>query len=310
MTDWLRRGAAAFSLAGNRGDLWPAGTLAWVVYLGWLPLLLVLAPPNGDALEYFGVSLITSGSYPANVIALAVAAVAAFVLLCLLAAVSEIALWAAMRRTPRIASSRTSASGLAIVLLATVPGLGAAALLAAGIIAEAPAAFTSPDVGTPVLLRLASALLPFLGVAVVALLVGQLFGGLALRHAIREAGHGTAGAIGAALRRISRDPWGPLGVTLVGGIKDLVVLGGSYGLLRVLWAPIEQGLGAGLLNGPATLLLLVGFVATWIALLLVGGALHVAISAWWLSETAGARLPAADRLASEPQPGPLGGHRT
>ncbi|HSM38532.1 MAG TPA: hypothetical protein VK838_04300 [Candidatus Limnocylindrales bacterium] len=310
MTGWLRRGAAAASLAGNRGDLWPPGTLAWLVYLGWLPILLVVAPPSGDDLEYIGVSLITSGSYPANVIALSVAAVAGFLLLCLLAAVGETALFAALRRAPGLATSQTGLSALAVVLLATVPVLIALAALVSGIIAAAPAAFTSPDVDTPVLLRLATALTPYLVGLLIALLVGQLFGGLALRVAIREAGRGTADAIRQALRRIVRDPWGPLGVTVVALVKDLLLFAASYGLLRVLWTPIQAGLGAGPLASPTTLLLLVGLVVTWLALLLIGGALHVAISAWWLAELSPVELQELHRAHGDEQPGPLGGHGT
>jgi len=166
VTAWLRRGAAAASLAGERGDLWPPATLASLVYLGWLPLLAVVAPPNGNDLEYFGVSLITSGAYPWNVVALCVAAVAGFVLLLLAAAVAEIALAGLLRRRPTRAASRTALSGLAVLLLATLPVIVAAAALVSGIVAVAPGVYISPDVQTPVLLRLAGALLPHLaGVA-------------------------------------------------------------------------------------------------------------------------------------------------
>jgi hypothetical protein len=51
-------------------------------------------------------------------------------------------------------------------------------------------------------------------------------------------------------------------------------------LLRVLWAPIEERLA---LNGidPAAMLLLVGFVAIWLCLVLAGGALHAWGSVSW-----------------------------
>ena len=54
-----------------------------------------------------------------------------------------------------------------------------------------------------------------------------------------------------------------------------------YLLLRILWSPVSLQLGEGQLGGPQTLLLLVGFVAIWLCLLVGIGALHVWASAWW-----------------------------
>jgi len=305
VTAWLRRGAAAASLAGERGDLWPPATLASLVYLGWLPLLAVVAPPNGNDLEYFGVSLITSGAYPWNVVALCVAAVAGFVLLLLAAAVAELALAGLLRRRPTRAASRTALSGLAVLLLATLPVIVAAAALVSGIVAVAPGVYISPDVQTPVLLRLAGALLPHLAGVALAILAGQVFGGLALRLAIHDAGHDTAGAIRLALRRIARDPWGPFGVALVGWLKDLVLLAGSYAALRALWAPVADRMSGGPLTRPETLLLLVGFVGIWLGILALGGALHAWISAWWHAELSPAGTPAVAAPLPTTQPDPM-----
>ena len=92
MRGWLRRGLAAAQLAGDRSDLWPAGSLAWLAYLGWLPLLVVLARPDPNDLAFFGVSIYTSSAFPWNLVALAAASVAIFVLLCVIAAAAEVAL--------------------------------------------------------------------------------------------------------------------------------------------------------------------------------------------------------------------------
>lgn len=51
-------------------------------------------------------------------------------------------------------------------------------------------------------------------------------------------------------------------------------------LLRVLWAPIEQRLALDGIDAAAALLL-VGFVAIWICLVLGGGALHAWGSVTW-----------------------------
>ncbi|HET6744763.1 MAG TPA: hypothetical protein VFH90_02825, partial [Candidatus Limnocylindria bacterium] len=54
-------------------------------------------------------------------------------------------------------------------------------------------------------------------------------------------------------------------------------------------APIAMALSDGRVANPSTLLLLLGFVAIWLALLLVAGALHVVVSAWWAMELARGR---------------------
>ncbi len=258
--------------------------LASLVYVGWLPLLLVVAPPDGNDLEYFGVSLITSGFYPLNVIALSVAAVAGFILLVLLAAVAETALVGLLRGRPIGGASRMAWSGLAILLVATLPVLLAGAALVMALVSVAPGVYISPDVGTPVLLRLAAAILPYLVAVGVAILFGQSFGGVALRVAALEGGRDTTGAIRAGLRRLFRDPLGPLGVALVGWLKDLLLVVGGYLLLRGPWSAVGDRLSGGPPLRPEALLLLVGFVGIWLAVLIVGGTLHAFVSAWWLAE--------------------------
>ncbi|HEX2142853.1 MAG TPA: hypothetical protein VHK28_11380, partial [Candidatus Limnocylindria bacterium] len=92
MLAWLRRGAYAAQLAGDRADLWPAGTLAWLAYLGWAPLLVVVSEPDPRELQSIGVRLVTSSAFPANVIAAAGVLVGVVVLLAILAAAAEVAL--------------------------------------------------------------------------------------------------------------------------------------------------------------------------------------------------------------------------
>jgi hypothetical protein len=60
----------------------------------------------------------------------------------------------------------------------------------------------------------------------------------------------------------------------------LVFLVLSAALLRVLWSPIGLQLDVGQID-PGTALLLVGFVAIWLCLLLGGGALHAWGSLTW-----------------------------
>ena len=288
MRAWLRRGAAAAHLAGDRSDLWPAGSLAWLAYLGWLPLLVVLAEPDPNDLAFLGVSIYTSSAFPLNVAGLAVAAVAIFVLLCVVAAAAEVALLrnAAVGGVDQTRFGRAAMTAFTVTLLSTLPAVAAAAVVLLGVIAVAPTEFQSPNIGTPVLLRLAGPLLPYLAVMALALLAGQAFGGLAIRYAQAAPESPVTTAFASAAGSLRRRPLTSLGVAGSGMLLDALNLLFTFALLRVLWAPIASALADGRLATPSTLLLLLGFVAIWLALLLVAGAMHVAVSAWWALELA------------------------
>jgi hypothetical protein len=74
-------------------------------------------------------------------------------------------------------------------------------------------------------------------------------------------------------------------------------------LVGVLWAPIGLGLGNGEPIDATVALLLVGFVAIWLCLVLAGGALHAWGSAtWW---TLLERRPLTDRAAGRQQEAPI-----
>jgi hypothetical protein len=150
-----------------------------------------------------------------------------------------------------------------------------------------------------VLVRLAAAVVPYLIGTGLALLVGQVFGGLALRLLIRDPAHETVAAIGGALRRLARDPWGPVGVALVSALKDALLAGVGYLVLALAWRPVAESIQISRLTSPETLLLLVGFVGIWLALVMLGGALHAILSAWWLAEV----LPVAPPPVARPQAG-------
>ncbi len=288
MRAWLRRGAAAASLAGERSDLWPAASLAWLAYLGWLPLLLVVAPPRVQDVADLAVKLASSGSFPLNVVALSAAVVTGLMLLCLLAALGEVAvlrsLPAGAAGTASDAREHPTLMALAVVLLATLPVLAAAAWLALSAAEVAPAVYGEPGPAATVPARLAARLIPQLVMLGIVAFAAQVIGGLALRQVLLGPGGGPALAIVGALRRVVRRPLSWLGVAAVGWCKDAFLLLLTLVLLQVLWAPIGASLGPGLLSSPQSLVLLVGFVAIWLSLLLAGGALHAFVSAWWLAE--------------------------
>jgi hypothetical protein len=284
---WLRRAVQAARIAADRADLWPAGALATLAFPGWLAFLLVVAPPDPGDLVFVASSLRGSSAFPYNVIVLCAAIVGGAVLLCLLAAVAEAALprmAQADRSHPPLASS--ALVGLTITLIAALPAALATAALLLGLVALAPAEFTSPDLGIPLAVRLARDLLPFVVALVLAVLLGQAIGGVALRRALGSEGRLVGAALADAGRDLAHHPWSRIGVAGVGLLADAVAVALTYALLRVLWAPIGAQLAVGRLTSPDTLLLLVGFVAIWLALLLAAGALHVTISAWWALELA------------------------
>ena len=91
-------------------------------------------------------------------------------------------------------------------------------------------------------------------------------------------------ALTTALQDVVRHPLRRLGLALSSFLADLLAVALAVALLRVVWAPIGVELAAGQLLTPAALLLLVGFVAIWLAVLLGFGALHVWVSTWWSLE--------------------------
>ena len=92
MTDWLRRGGSAAADAARRGDLWPAGALAEIVTLAWVPLALaVVSIPSLSVLTFAGVDFATAPSLPLRIGALASIAVGLLLLARLIAAFGEAA---------------------------------------------------------------------------------------------------------------------------------------------------------------------------------------------------------------------------
>jgi hypothetical protein len=265
--------------------------------------MLVVARLDIGDLTFFASSLRASSAFPANVVALGMAFVAGVVLLCLVAAAAEAALFrtASASQPGHPPISHAALSGLTVILVSALPATAATAALLLGALALVPAEVQSPDLGVPLVVRLVGLLLPFLLVLVAAVLLGQAIGGAALRHVLAPGAPPVAVALARAARDLVRRPWGRIGVPTAGLLGDVVAVALTYALLRVLWAPIANELSRGRLASPDTLLLLVGFVAIWLALLLASGALHVWISAWWTIELASARVKPRDATVAAQQ---------
>ena len=286
---WLRHASEAARVAADRGDLWLPGALGSIAYLAWLPLMLTVAvPPRTSDLAFLGASLFSSELFPLNVLLIATLVALGVVVACLLAALGEAALLrAAGLGTPDRSMTRELEVTFSVMLVAVLPAVAVAAALISGVAAVAPAEFGAPDLGTPLLLRIAGRVAPLLVAFVILAWLGQAVGAVAIRRAVGPA----ALPVGAALRAAARDlighPLRRLGLALVSFAADLLAVVLAVALLRVIWAPIASELGAGRLISPSALLLLVGFVAIWLAIILAFGALHAWVSTWWSLEVGG-----------------------
>jgi len=286
----LHRAAIAARVAGDRPDWWLAGAVSAAPFLAWLPLVLtVAAAPRMSDLAFIGAGLLSSGWFPWNLAILA--ALVALVLLvgCLLAALGEAGmLRAAGLGTPRRSLGRETEVAFSVLLVASLPVVATLAALATATAAVAPAEFGAPDIGGPLLLRIAGHLIPLLVLLGAWILVGQAIGTAALRRAVGQSAVSIDAALKAGLRDVVQHPFRRLGVAAATTVADLLALLLALAVLRVLWAPIRAELSAGQLVSPQALLLLVGFVAIWLALVLAFGALHAWVSTWWSLELAAA----------------------
>ncbi len=285
---WFRHAADAASLAGDRADLWLPGSVGALSYLAWLPLLLtVAATPRASDLAFLGAQVVSSGAFPWNLVLMATLATLAVLVACVLAAFGEAALLrAAGHGTPGRSLIRETEVALSVLLVAVLPAVAAFAALASGTAAVASAEFGAPDLGGPLLLRIAGHLVPLLVALGAVVVVAQAFGAAAMRWAMGANAVPVGRALKAGLRDLVRHPLRRLGLALASTLTDLLALALTIALLRILWAPIGAELAGGQSISSHALLLLVGFVAIWLALVLVFGALHAWVSAWWSLELA------------------------
>ena len=188
--------------------------------------------------------------------------------------------------------SRDTEVAFSVLLAASLPAVAALAALATASAVVAPAEFGAPDLGGPLILRIASHLVPLLVLLGALILVGQATGAAALRRAVGPGALPIGAALRAGLRDLLSHPFRRIGLALGATLADLLALALAWALLRVLWAPISVELAAGQLVSAQALLLLVGFVAIWLALVLAFGALHAWVSTLWSLELAGATVDA------------------
>lgn len=294
---WLGNAAAAGRLAADRGDLWLAGALGALGYVAWLPLVLAVGSvPRASDLAFLGAGLFSSELFPLNLLLLATLAAVGILIGCLLAALAEATLMRGLGLgTPERPQTREVEVVFSVILVAVLPAVAVAAALLSGVAAVAPAEFGAPDAGVPLALRIALRLLPLLGGLAILAIAGQALGGVAIRKAAGPSALSVGAALKAALQDLVAHPARRIGLALVSLMIDVLAVVLAVALLRVLWAPIGADLAGGQLISPQALLLLVGFVAVWFAVILAFGALHVWISAWWSLELGAWGEPASVR---------------
>jgi len=288
LAGWMVRAGLAARLAGNRADLWIPGAASALAYLAWLPLLAVVAgPPRTSDFAFVGAGLFSSSAYPWNVLLLAAAATLLVLVAFLIAALGEAALLRGLRHDGG-GGSLTHDTGVifTVLLVAALPAAIAVAILVAATVAIAPGEFGAPDLGGPLLARILGPLAPFVLFLAATILLGQAVGAAAIRRAVGTGSQRIAEALRDGVRDVLRRPTRRLGLALTGTLAELLAVGLAFALLRILWEPVAEDLAAGWLLSPATLSLLVGFVAVWLALLLIAGALHAWVSTWWSAELA------------------------
>ena len=283
---WFRHGGLAARLAADRWDLWLPGALGALSYLAWLPLVVTVgtAPRTSD-LAFLGAGLLSSELFPLNVFLIATVAALGVLVACLVAALAEASL---LRATGLGTLGRSMTRELevtfSVILVAALPAVAVGAALISGIAAVGPAEFGAPALGVPLALRIALRLAPLLAAFAVLAWLGQAFGAMALRRAVGPTALPVGEAVRAALRDLIQQPLRRLGLALASFLADLLAVALAITLLHALWAPIGAELAGGQLVSPAALLLLVGFVATWLVVVLAFGALHIWFSSWWSLE--------------------------
>ncbi len=283
---WLKNARASWGTVTDRPDLWLAASLGSVVSLAWLPLLLsVAALPRASDLAFLGAGLLGSSLYPWNVLLLAGVATLVVLGACLLAGLAEAALLrGAGHGTPGRSLTRDTEAAFSVLLIAWLPAVAIATALTSGIAAVAPTEFGAPDIGGPLVLRILGHLVPLVVGLVAFVLIGQAFGATVLRRAVGAGAVPVGTALRGGLRDLLARPLRRLATAVVSTLIGLGALAVATVLLRQLWAPIQAELTGGQLVSPRAILLLVGFVALWLALVLAFGALHAWVSAWWSLE--------------------------
>ena len=256
--------------------MWLPGALAWLASVGWIPWLVAVAHPPSDAeLTFLGARIVTSGAWPWNAVLIGALATAIVVVAFAVVAVANAALLGLVSGRPL--ESGATGRLLGISLIAAVPGAISFVVLLVASASVAPGAFNAPEDRNGPLLRTIIGVAPVIVGLTIAVVLGAAFAAVAAR---------TRG-IGSAVRRVALVGSAGWAQVVLGTLVHAAFLVLAALLLGVLWAPIAGHIGISGGIDIATALLLVGFVAIWLCLVLAGGALHAWSAATWSRLLAG-----------------------
>jgi hypothetical protein len=277
MRRWRDAAAASMRLVSERPELWLPGALAWIASVGWIPFVVAVArPPSVAELTFLGARIVTSGAWPWNAVLIGSSVVAlALVAFGVTAAANAVLIALLARRDPSVGDARRI---LAVNLVVAVPAALSALVVLVALSTIAPREFNAPDPAGGPILRTALRLTPYLVLLGVTAGVGAALGAVASRLAL-ERRRGLVDALRSAPSVALQSA--VAAHALVVFASGIAFLGFGTLLLGVLWAPIDAQLAAGGGIDVATGLLLVGFVAIWLCLVLAGGALHAWSAATW-----------------------------
>ena len=270
---WRDAAVASMRLVSARPELWLPGGLAWVVTVGWIPFVVAVAsPPSVTELTFLGAGFVVSGAWPWNAMLMAVTAMALVLVAFVLAAVANAYL---IRQLSRPDAPGSSARGLlAVNAVVALPLAVAALAVLLALAGVAPREFNAPDATGGPILRTIARLAPYLVLFCMTAAVGATLASVAAR--LRG---GTMDRLRATPAVAART--GPAVHAIVAFLGQVAFLVLVAMLLRILWAPIGAQLVIGGEIDLASGLLLVGFVAIWLCIVLAGGALHAWSAATW-----------------------------
>ncbi len=274
MRAWARAVGAAAGQFADRPQLWLPGSLAWLITVGWIVFIVGVArPPTIADLTFLGSGLYTSASWPWNAIALVGAATALLLGAVLLGAAAEVVLLRG-----RSATGSDALRTAVVTIACGVPAVLVLVGLLAAVAGIAVTEFNAPGDGGGPVTRIALRVAPLIALVLLASAAGGAVHAAATRRL--AAGASIGAALGGAPGALARAGWAAAFQAIGLQAARVIYLVVAAVLLRVLWAPVSERLaGAGI--EPATALLLLGFVAIWLCVVLGGGALHATGSAAW-----------------------------
>ncbi|MDQ3688871.1 MAG: hypothetical protein M3406_02325 [Chloroflexota bacterium] len=277
-----RWGDAAFVSArdvSERPELWLPGALAWIAGVGWIPFIAaVLRPPTVAELTFLGAGIVSAGSWPWNAVAMGLASLGIALLAFGLVAAGNATLLALL--SGRRPSGSDLVSLLAVGAVVAVPFAFAVPVLVVSLVEVVPGEFNAAESPGGPVLRSIARVAPLIAVAgalvILAASLAAVAGAIAVHRRV-----GPVASLRTALSAFVRIGAPALAHIAASAVAHVVYLAFAILLLGVLWAPIGARLGGGAGLDVAIGLLLVGFVAIWLCLVLAGGALHAWSAATW-----------------------------